>query len=152
MGDLMATQHLHRLFICVPSSLRDGANTWIRNNLNPSGGDWLTVPISATGNLPATYWGCDAALTSAQLKALVIRLLQFSGVSLPAAWDSWTLAQKRTWLRDTLPVKLWTQAPAGSKIGVLYVSNDGDWSDHTVDNALEQVNLQRVAASLPGGG
>jgi len=140
------TQYLHRLFLCVPDALRTQANAWIKQNLDPDGADWLSVPLSATGEPPATYWACDAALTAAQLKLLARRLLQFTDLDLPKDWDSRKLSQVRSYAKDTLPQRLWTQAPAGKKVGVLYVENDGDWSDHTVADALDLVGLQFIAS------
>lgn len=34
-------------------------NALLTRRYNPNGGDWLTVPLSATGALPATHFACS---------------------------------------------------------------------------------------------
>ena len=95
---MSATQHIHRLILIVPAARCAALNSWIRTNLDPTGADWFTANLSASGNAPATHAWASFAHIDAEGKKLLMRLAQQSGLSQPADWDQKTRAQTKTWL------------------------------------------------------
>lgn len=120
----MATQHLVRLLALVPAARQNAVNTYIRNNLDTTGGNWLTVGLSASGNAPATHYAFNAALTLAEFKLIGRQLLQMASLDLPGNFDTMTLAEKFTWFRSQLAA---IRTATGIRLRVY--NNDGVWDD-----------------------
>ena len=142
----MPTQHQHRLFIICPLARVAALNAWITTTLNPEGGDWLTVPLSATGTLPATHFCCDTSLTTQQLLQLVGRLHTQAGGTNPtnAVWQGWTRAQKINWVKTTAIPAIRT----GIGVRLRYNDNDGNWADHRPDLERQDAGLQAIGAAV----
>jgi len=140
LGSLMPTQHLHRVILIVPATTIATFNTWVRNNLDPSGGDWITANLSATGSAPFTHGWCCAALTVPQLKKLAQRLCTFAGLTLPGDWDTLTKQQQKQWFADQRPAIF-----AATGIRVQSADNDGAWDDPAA--ALTAMGLQRQSSN-----
>ena len=96
----MATQHLVRVLALVPAARQNAVNTWVRDNLDGSAANWLTVGLSATGSGAATFYWFNAALTLPEFKKLATQRLSMAALTPPADWDSRTLPQKFTWFRS----------------------------------------------------
>lgn len=137
----MTTQHLYRLHAIVPAARVAAVNTWIRNHLNPEGGDWLTLNLSATGEPPYTHAEFSAALTVSEIKLILSQIATIAGRSLPADWDTRTRAQRRAWLASARAL-----IDAGSGIYLTLSDNDGAWD--RVEDAREHKGLQTAS----GGG
>lgn len=88
----------HRLLCIVPAARVAAFNTWIRNNLDPSGSDWLTLNLSASGSAPFTHAWFSVQLTDVEFIKVVRRLCAQASISVPADADSYTPQQKKTWL------------------------------------------------------
>lgn len=135
----MPTQHVHRLHLVVPTSRCAALNAWVRANLDPTGADWFTPTLSATGLAPYTHAECSVSLTDAEGKKLLTRLATVSGIQAPADWDSRTRAAKKAWLASQ-------RAAIDSAIGVLVtgMDNDGVWADPASSRA-EKSLTRRLA-------
>lgn len=134
----MPTQHVHRLYVIIPAARCNAVNAWIKANLNPEGGDWFTPCLSADGNAPHTHAHCDAALTDAELKLLLRRLVQIASLDLPANWDTRTRAQKKAWFA--------TQRDAvNTNVGIYieFGDNDGSWPDAAAAMAAKGVTTRQ---------
>lgn len=122
---MATTQHLVRMLALVPAARQNAVNTWIHNNLDPTGGDWLDgTGYSATGNAPATHYVFNAALTIPEFRAIGVQLLQMSGLSLPADWDAKTREEKFAWFRARVPT---IRTQTGIRLRVF--ANDGTWDN-----------------------
>jgi hypothetical protein len=134
----MATQHEYRFLAIVPAASIAQFNTWLRNNIDPAGGDWLVANLSATGLAPATHGWFSAALTPAQMKQVALRLCTLASVTPPADWDTMTRAQRKAWL-------IGARAAINTAIGVWIQpsDNDGDWDNPAA--ALAAKGLQVIA-------
>ena len=124
------TQFQHRLLIIVPVARQAAFNTWWAVNIDTVGaGDkTFTTSLNASGleaDPPTHYWAC-MSLTSAELKKVVLRLLQLAGITPPADWDTFTRDEKRDWLRGQIPA-------IRTAIGVrlLVDDNDRQWDDYS---------------------
>jgi hypothetical protein len=134
----MATTHEYRFLAIVPVASIGSFNTWLRNNIDPTGGDWLVANLSATGAAPATHGWFSAALTPAQMKQVALRLCQLASVTPPADWDTMTGAQRRAWL-------VGARAAINTTIGVWIQPSDngGSWDSPAL--ALAAKGLQTIA-------
>jgi hypothetical protein len=131
------TLHLHRI-LCLAAAARIAAlNTWLKNNIDPAGGDWVAARLSATGTPPATHgWFC-AGLTSAQGAAVLNRWYALASMT-PPNWGSLTRAQVRSRIAtDRAALR------AATQINVFHADNDGAWD--SPEAALAATGLQRVA-------
>lgn len=117
----MPTQHLHRI-VCIAAEARCATiNTAIKNNLDPDGGDWLSVRLSASGNLPATHWAFSAQLTNAGVLWVLNRWYALAAMT-PPAWGTLTRAQIRSRLATDR-----TALVAASQVRMFHCDNDGVW-------------------------
>lgn len=122
------TQHQHRLIILCPvgAKLTAVVNWFVANigaNSVPSN---LGPGLSASGSGSATHRWCNGSFTDAECKAILVKLCQLASVTPPtnAEWNSWTGAQKRTWLagvRNTV----WTNYG----IWIAFADNIGSWDN-----------------------
>ena len=119
----MVTQHLHRVLVITAASRIAALNTWVHNNLDPTGGDWLVAGLSPTGVAPATHGWCCAGLTNAQGKLVLDRWYAVAGMT-PPAWATMTRAQIRSRL-----VTDRAALTSASQIVMWHCDNDGDWDD-----------------------
>lgn len=92
------TDHMFRVLLVVPVARRAGAATWVRNNLDLLGTDWLGgAGLSATGQLPATHFWCAASFHLANLRKLfALARSILDTIDVPVGWDNMTLAEKKT--------------------------------------------------------
>lgn len=118
------TNHFVRLLALVPAARQNAVNNWIRSNLDATGANWLTNGLSASGNAPATFYIFNAALTVNQFRLIGAQLLQMASLSLPANWDTLTLAQKFTWFRSQFAT---IRAATGIRLRVF--NNDLEWDN-----------------------
>ena len=135
----MATNHLNRVVLVVPDARKAAFNAWVRNNLDPSGDDWLTAGLSASGNAPATHWWCSAALTNAEARQVLDRLYALASLT-PPDWRTLTRAQVRARLASDRAA---LQSAAGLRLA--HSDNDGDWPDP--NTLLAAAGLRRVQPS-----
>ena len=134
----MATNRLHRIILIIPEAQRVATTNWWVNNIDPNGADTFSQGLSPTGTLPITHRRCCTGLTNAQLRAVLVRLGNAAGISLPANFDDRTRQQKRAWIvsqiqpiDDAIGVRLW------------FVENDAeDWGD--VEESRVMKGLQVV--------
>lgn len=131
------TNHTVRLLAIVPAARQNAVNTWIKNNLDTTGGNWLVGGLSASGNAPATHYIFNAALTVPEFRLIGRQLLQMASLDLPADWDSRTLAQKFTWFRSQLGT---IRTATGIRLRVF--NNDAVWDDP--ENELAQAGLRPI--------
>lgn len=110
--------------ICICTDARKAAlNTYIHNNIDTNGGDWLTNRLSATGNAPATHWWFCAALTNAQAILALNRWYIVASMT-PPDWSTMTRAQIRAQIATDRAALI-----AASGIGMWHADNDGVWDD-----------------------
>ena len=126
----------------VPVARVVAFNSWLKTNIDPGGGDWLTPSLSATGTAPATFAWFSAALTPAQLKLLMIRLCALSGIVQPAGRDGWTRQQRKQWLLDQRAA-----IRTATGIWVAPQDNDGQWDNP--QDALTFLGLQAIRPATP---
>lgn len=138
----MPTQHQIRFLALVPAARKNVVNTWIRNNLDVTGGDWLTAGLNTTGTGAPTYYWFSAALTVPEFKKLTNQLLGSASISLPANWDTLTNAQKFQWIGTQ---KSAVTAVTGIRMRVF--ANDADW-DNPADE-LAAAGLLPIVSKLP---
>ena len=88
----MSTSYLYRVWLIVPAARQAGLNQFIREEFDT--GDWLLVPLSASGNGPATHFACCFACTHDQTTIWAERLTTDGGVPLPPGFGSYTPDQR----------------------------------------------------------
>ena len=120
----MTTQHLFRLILIIPALRQAAFNTWWKANLDAAGGDkTFTTGLNATGAGAPTHYWMNGAFTVSELKIIMRRLANLSGVVEPATWDSMTRAQKFNWFRNNKP------SMSGIIVDIEPMPNDGIWLD-----------------------
>lgn len=140
----MATAHQYRILFVIPAASRVSFNTWIRNNLNPEGGDWFGgLGLSPSGNLPATHFWCSAAFTGQEAQVVVLRLCTMSGVPIDPNWDNMNKAQKIAWVQDNRAA---IRAGTGN-LRVRMMNNEADWDDSMAE--LTAAGLKVIQPVIP---
>lgn len=137
----MATQHMVRLMALVPAARQNAINTWIHNNLDPNGGNWLTAGLSATSNAPATHYIFNAALTVPQFTQIANQLLTLASISLPADWNTRNITQKFSWFQSQ-----YAGIRSATGIRLRVFRNDGAW-DNPQDE-LTAAGLKPITSQL----
>jgi hypothetical protein len=84
----MPTNYLVRILLLAPSARQNAINTWVRNNLDAAGANWLSVGLNTTGSGAATFYWFNAALTVPNFRLIAAQLLQMSSIALPGNFDS----------------------------------------------------------------
>jgi hypothetical protein len=136
----VATNFGNRLLVIVPSARCAALNAFIRAGIDPTGADWLTPTLSATGSAPATHaWMCAAA-TEGQAKAFAQRVCQQASITFPADWDTKTRAERLAWV---LSVRGQVYSTIGVYVAPMY--NDGVWTDP--QEALAATGLQVISTN-----
>lgn len=82
----------------VPQADKNSLNNWLTSNVDPGGGDWLSVELSASGSRPYTHMGCSGVVSEWAFRKVSRRLLSLANVSPPAEYDDYNRRQKRAWL------------------------------------------------------
>lgn len=139
----MPTKYLHRLHLVIPAARVAAANTWLRANIDTTGGDWFRANLSATGEAPFTHAQASAALTDSQAKSLLAYLAGLASQSLPANWDARTRAQKQAAIagaRDAI------NTTAG--VYLTLSDNDGAWPDLAAALQAKSVRAASEAVSV----
>lgn len=131
------TDFTERITIILPVARVASFGAWWTANIDPSDDCSAWPALNAAGdNSPATHRWCCTALTLPQVRKLMVRLCQASGITQPAQWDSWTRAQKRQWL-------LSNRAAIRAAIGVWIGSADNDQAWERFDDHLDTMTLKR---------
>lgn len=122
----MATRHVHRLLAVTTAARCAAVNARVRQRLDPSGSDWFTPSLSATGEAPATHaWACFA-LTDEDAKDLLYWITEQANIPRPsdATWDGWSGAERRQWVRSV-------RNTVRTRLGVWLVPMDnlGRWDE-----------------------
>jgi hypothetical protein len=138
----MATNFIHRIILVVPAARVAAFNTWVRNNLDAAGADWLAASLSVLGSAPATHALCNAALVPADCLKVLRRLCTLAAVTPPADFDTYTRAQKKQWVVDSRAA-----IRAATGIRVFLADNDGAWD--SVGDVLSAAGLQRILPAFP---
>ena len=136
----MPTLHQYRLYAIVPAARVATVNTWVRNNLDPTGGNWLSLNLSADGTAPYTHAHFSAALAVPEIKLILTALAAQAGRTLPADWDARTRAQRKAWL-----VSARNAIDSNSGIYLTLSDNDGEWE--APEMALAHKGLQTAIAA-----
>lgn len=119
----MATLHRHRLLIVAAAARTGAVNAWVKANIDPGGGDWLTTPLSPSGALPGTHYACSAGMTTTQARLMMRAICQALGMS-PPEGSGWTRAQWKAWLSSVL-AELRARG-----VSIHWADNDGaEWDD-----------------------
>lgn len=120
----------------APQADKNSLNNWFRNNVDPGGGDWLDINLSATGNNPFTHCGCSSVVTERDATRFLRRLFTLASLTPPADFDAYTRKQKAAYF-------LSQAAAVKAAIGVaVTVSDFGPASGF--DALLAQEGLQRT--------
>jgi hypothetical protein len=135
----MPTNYLVRILLLAPSARQNAINTWVRNNLDAAGANWLSVGLNATGSGAATFYWFNAALTVPNFRLIAAQLLQMSSIALPGNFDSMTLAEKFTWFRSQFAA---IRTATGIRLRVY--NNDGVW-----DNPQDELTASGLKAIDP---
>jgi hypothetical protein len=129
------TEYLYRVFLIVPDERKDNLNDFIKEEFDSA--DWLVVPLSETGEEPASHFATCFACTHAQTDKWANRLANDGGVPLPNGFAQFTPDQRIAFMtaaRETLRENTGT---------IVYVCrNDQEWFN--VEEILESENLKRV--------
>lgn len=143
------TNFSERIVIILPVARVASFSVFWKNNIDPND-DCTTWPaLNATGDdAAATHVWCCTSLTLVEIRKLMVRLCLASGITQPAAWDSWTRAQKRQWL-------LSNRAAIRTAIGVWIgrSDNDGTWEkfdDHLATMGLKRRQVNPMMVAGPG--
>jgi hypothetical protein len=88
----MSTSYLYRVWLVVPAARQAGLNQFIREEFDNA--DWLLVPLSASGEEPATHFACCFSCTHDQTSTWAERLTTDGGVPLPTGFGSYTPDQR----------------------------------------------------------
>jgi hypothetical protein len=143
----MASSHEHRLLIISP----DGAKltavvNWFWTNIGANSvaapAQWPALNPSGLNTDPVTHrWSCGS-FEDHECRRILAQLCQLASVTPPslATWNSWTGAQKRSWLvsvRDTIL--------ANYGVLVWLANNTGVWDNP--ESALQAMNLKVRAAA-----
>ena len=139
----MPTQHVRRVLCICPEARVAALNTWISANLADAGtGDWLTVPLNASGNDgdAVTHRWFSAGLQEDDLRKVLVRLAALAGITAPSNWGTMTPAQKATWINSNLPT-----VKQNTGILVKISPNDGAWD--VPDDCLTAESLKRRKTS-----
>jgi hypothetical protein len=133
----MATTHVHRLIQCVPTEKLASTGVWYQANLDPTDdlSQWPTLNPTGLWSDPPTYSWSNGAFTDAQIKTIINKVCQMSGVTPPTGpvWNGWTKAQKYTWLQNTRNTFF-----VQSGIWLDLADNEATWDDPTIIlNGLE---------------
>ena len=135
----MPTQFTERLTIILPVARVGMFGTWFKANIDPND-DCSTWPalnaVGGVGSAAATHVWASGAFTPAQHRALMQRLCTMAVVVFPPLWDSWTRAQKLTWLLTTRGL---IRTATGIWVG--HCDNAGAWE--RFDDHLVTMGVQR---------
>lgn len=132
----MTTLHLHRFTCIVPAARVNALNSWIANNLDSTGSNWLVLRLDTVNGDMMTHAWFSAAFTNGEFKKVAMRLCNLANIDLPANWDSLTRNQKKAWLISQ-------RATIRTNTGIYFQSSDGDGVWDSPDDALSATNLQR---------
>ncbi len=124
----MSTLYVRRLILICDAARQAAANTAANHaswDGDGAGNLTFTVPLSPSGNLPATHYWCSTALTNAQAAAVVTRL-QAAGA---------TLAERTPIVPG--------QTPTSTRFAAFNVDTDL-W---TPDQVLTACGLQRIGGT-----
>lgn len=137
----MATLFGNRLLVIVPAARCAALNAFIRAGIDPTGKDWFTPTLSATGAAPATHAIACWACTDAIAWEFVSRVCDQAGIPVPDGFPGWTRQEKKDWLASR-------HAAILAAIGVYVVGadNDGDWPDPS--SALAEMGLRTVSLGV----
>jgi hypothetical protein len=135
----MSSLYPYRLVAVVPVARVAAFNTFIRNNVDPGGADWLVANLSATGIAPATHAVFDATITERAAKVILGQLATMAALVFPAGWDDLGQKAKRKWVVDNR---------AAIQAAVQIVLRGGLANRDTIDVAalLATLGLLRLAA------
>lgn len=124
----MASTWEDRWLIVLPAASINTARTWWVNNIDPgtNAAAQFSVSLNATGRMAdaATHYVACTAFTRALAFKFVKRLCALAGIAEPAAWETWTKAQRLQWLQDQRPTIV-----ANTGIRYWRSDNDGLWDD-----------------------
>ena len=136
----MATRHLHRVLIVTNNARKAALTTWWVSNIDPNGATTFDQGLSATGSAPATHWWACAALTNAQVRAVLNRRYATASMT-PPEWNSLTRAQIRTRLATDRAALV-----AASGVRMWHCNNDDAWDDFAALRAASGLSPVGAAA------
>jgi hypothetical protein len=137
----MATTNIHRVLMLIPAARQAAIQSWWTTNVDPNdNGQTWNVGLSADGQAPASFYWASAALTDADLIALVRRLALLAGITVPTAGSLATKQAKLDWLTANMPT-----ITANTGIRLRRADQDGSWG--SVEDELAAAGLQRVGGA-----
>lgn len=128
----MSTQHTRRIHAVVSDAARAQVNAVVVTLLGPGYDGCLAVPLSPTGDEPATHWACSAQVTEAERDAVLALLDPDSGVAGARGWAA-GVDTDAPLVREGEPVP--PDVPAG----------DIRW---TFRRLLEELGLRRIERGI----
>lgn len=130
-----------RLLILCTAAVRNGLNTWIKNNVDLQAGDQvLTVGLSASGNVPATHYWASGAWTEQDIGQMIRRLATLVSIALPN-WSSMTRQQKIDWVQDN-------KAAIQSAVGIRFIVDDNQGAATDPQSLLTAAGLKVISPAL----
>jgi hypothetical protein len=97
----MSTAYLYRVSLIVPANRKEGLDEFIRSEFDDN--EWLALPLSSTGNEPATHYGCCFACTHSDTEKWAERLTSQGGVPLPPEFAGMTPDQRIQFMEGASP-------------------------------------------------
>jgi hypothetical protein len=95
------TFYKYRVYLIAPDNRKDGLNQFVQAEFDRN--DWLLVPLSSSGQEPATHFMCSFACTHEQTSKWAERLTSQGGVPLPAQFSSMTVDGRIAFMESAYP-------------------------------------------------
>lgn len=135
------TSHQFRVLLIVPAARQSGLNAFCKE-FDPSGENWIIVPMSATGSAPATHYATCFSCTLADTQTWATRLTTDGGVPLPPGFSGYNVEQRIAFMEGARPT---LKALTGV---VVYVCKNDQfpWFDSLggIEGILTTEGLQRI--------
>jgi hypothetical protein len=131
----------HRFLVVIPAAQQAAVAGFWTANIDPNdSGTTFTVGLSASGNAPATFYWASTALTDAQIIAIVRKLAQMAGITVPTAGSLSTKAAKLAWLANNAAALL-------SNTGITVVRDDEDSTWTSADSVRTGLSLVPIGGA-----
>ncbi len=132
----------HVVSIIIPNNRKNQFNRYMQDLYG--GDDWFSVPLSASGNLPATHWGCTGLMGAVPLARVMKRVADLAKLSeQPDDWEKWSRERRQKWVKDN-------ESEVRSKVTIRMRLDDPDGPKDRLEQLMAEANLQRIVGKIGG--